>query len=275
MRADLHIHSYYSDGLLSPEEIVKSAAANGVELIAVTDHDNMLVCEQASKACAERGIKFVEGIEVSAYSGDVKIHTLGYNIDKDCTDYKTFAKELYEGSRVRAEDIVFKLNKNGVRLSMEEVLNQQTVKNIPVHTMHIAYAAANKGYASSPFTFFEQYLAWGKCAFSNLCRPTPERAVEVIAACGGFSSLAHPARIDMSAEELKKLIARMKACGLGGIEAVYSAHTALETAYYKETASSFNLFVTGGSDTHFTGGKRKIGTPVFHADKSLAEKLGV
>lgn len=275
MRADLHVHSYYSDGLLSPADIAKNAASNGVALIAVTDHDCMLACDETSKACAERGIKFVNGIEVSAYSGQTKIHTLGYNIDKDCAIFRQFAKRLYEGSLRRAEDVIFKLNKNGVSLSMEEVFKVQLVKEIPVHTMHIAYAAAKKGYAGSPFNFYLEYLTSGKPAFSDLCRPAPEEAVEVITACGGFSSLAHPGRVDLPKDDLNKIIARMKACGLGGIEAVYSAHTANETAYYKETANAFDLLVTGGSDTHFSSGNKKIGTPVFYADKALAEKLGI
>ncbi|MDE5942755.1 MAG: PHP domain-containing protein [Clostridia bacterium] len=274
MRADLHVHSYYSDGLLSPEEIAKSAAANGVEVIALTDHDNMLGCGGAAKACAARGIKFVEGIEISAYEGITKIHTLGYGLDKDCTVYKSFSKELIAGAALRAEEIIYKLNKNGVRLSMEEVKKEQRVKETPIHVMHIAYAASKKGYGT-PFNIFEKLLAWGKPAYSNLARPTPERAVEVIKACGGFSSLAHPGRISLSKDELIKLIKRMKACGLDGIEAVYSAHTAIETAYYKETANALHLLVTGGSDTHYPSGNRKIGTPVFYADGALAEKLKI
>ncbi|MDE6868276.1 MAG: PHP domain-containing protein [Clostridia bacterium] len=274
MRADLHVHSYFSDGLLSPEDIAKSAAANGVELIALTDHDNMLGCGETAKCCAARGIGFVEGIEISAYDGLTKIHTLGYGLDKNSNEYKAFSKELSDGSMQRAEDIISKLNKCGVRLSMEEVKKEQAVKNIPLHVMHIAYAASKKGYGS-PFDFYNKYLNRGKPAFSNIARPTPERAVEVIKACGGFSSLAHPGRIDMPADELLKLIQRMKACGLDGIEAVYSAHTAIETAYYKETANALHLLVTGGSDTHYPSGNRKIGTPVFYAEGTLAEKLKI
>lgn len=275
MRADLHIHSYYSDGLLSPADIAQSAAANGVELIAVTDHDTMLACRETYECCKERGVKFVGGIEVSAYSGETKIHTLGYGLDTECATYKEFAKQLAEGSVRRAEDTVFKLNRAGVRLSMEEVFSVQVVKNIPVHTMHIARAAAKKGYASSPFNFYLEYLASGKPAFSDIARPSPEYAVEVIKACGGVSSLAHPGRIELNKNGVESLIKKLAACGLDGIECVYSTHTAKETAYYKETASELGLLATGGSDTHYSGGKRKIGTPVFDADGSLAEKLKI
>lgn len=275
MRADLHIHSYYSDGLQSPEDIVKSARANGVELIAVTDHDCMLAHREISALCKDRGIKSVSGIEVSAYSGNVKVHTLGYNADGENPVFKQFAKRLYDGSFVRAEEIICKLNKNGVRISMDEVLKEQAVRDIPVHTMHIARAAAKKGYANTPFNFYLEYLVAGKPAFSNACRPAPGEAIEIIKACGGISSLAHPGRIDLNKADLASLIKSLAARGLDGIEAVYSTHTAIETAYYKETANALNLLVTGGSDTHINSVKRKIGTPVFYADKALAERLHI
>ncbi|MDE7452970.1 MAG: PHP domain-containing protein [Clostridia bacterium] len=276
MRADLHVHTYYSDGLISPEEVAAAASAEGLNLVAVTDHDCILAYPELSAACNKKGIKAVQGIEVSAYEGLVKIHTLGYNLDVKNPQFKEFSKRLYDGALIRAEDIVNKLNKNSVFITLDEVLNYRHSPLSPVHAMHVARACAKKGYCNgSAEAFFFNYLAWGKPAFSNLCRPTPEEAVEVITACGGFSSLAHPARISMERGELLSLIKRMASCGLGGIEAVYSAHTEMETAYYKETASNLRLLVTGGSDTHYFGGSRKIGSPEFYADGELAARLGI
>lgn len=272
LRADLHLHTYYSDGLLSPAEVVREAMRNGVELIAVTDHDCMLGCVGAENV----GVKVVAGIEVSAYIGDVKIHTLGYNLNAGCAVFKDFCAELYEGSLKRADDIVKKLNKNGVRVTFDEVCAYRRDKNSPVHSMHVARVCAGKGYSGgNAFTFFNNFLAYGKCAYSCICRPSPEKTVEVINACGGFSSLAHPGRIDMPAGDLKVLVKKLSNCGLGGIEAVYSAHTVTETAYYKEMAKDNSLLVTGGSDTHVSGGNRRVGTPVFYADGALLEKLGL
>lgn len=273
IKADLHVHTYYSDGLMSPEQAVTEAKRNGVELIAVTDHDTMLATAEV-KACAEQnGIKTVSGIEVSAYEGEIKLHTLGYNLDGNGATYKSFAKELYEGSFLRAEDIIFKLKKSGVSLALDEVLKERRCENAPVHGMYIARAGFKKGYAKTPFSFYAKYLAAGKPAFSAVGRPSPERAVEAITACGGFASLAHPARVEMGKDELVSLIKRLKACGLGGIEAVYSAHTSIDTAYYKETAGALSLEITGGSDTHYIGGNRKIGSPVFRLGAALADKL--
>ncbi len=275
MRADLHIHTYYSDGALSPAEVVAEANKNGVELIAVTDHDCMPACKELPALCSAAGINFVNGLEVSAYLGGVKIHTLGYNVNVENPDFENFLKELRLGSYKRGEDIINKLNSNGVKITLEEVTSRLKSPLSPVHTMHFAFACAAKGYCGgNPFEFFKNYLAWGKCGFSDICRPSPFEAVEIISAAGGFSSLAHPARIDMPQSDLIKLIENMKACGLGGIEAVYTTHTVTETAYYKETAKTFSLEVTGGSDVHRIGGSREIGRPVFRAEGVLAKKLG-
>ncbi len=275
MRADLHIHTYYSDGALSPAEVVAEANKNGVELIAVTDHDCMPACKELPALCSAAGINFVNGLEVSAYLGGVKIHTLGYNVNVENPDFKNFLKELRLGSYKRGEDIINKLNSNGVKITLEEVTSRLKSPLSPVHTMHFAFACAAKGYCGgNPFEFFKNYLAWGKCGFSDICRPSPFEAVEIISAAGGVSSLAHPARIDMPQSDLIKLIENMKACGLGGIEAVYTTHTVTETAYYKETAKTFSLEVTGGSDVHRIGGSREIGRPVFRAEGVLAKKLG-
>lgn len=260
---------------MSPAEVVKEAAANGLSVIAVTDHDTTLACREVSALAKERGIISVCGIEVSAYEGDLKLHTLGYNVDCACAAYKDFAKRLYDGSLKRAEDIIYKLNKNGVVLTMEEVLAQKTVNGTPIHGMHISRAGAAKGYAGSPFGFYLKYLAGGKCAFSRICRPSPEEAVGIINACGGFASLAHPARIDLDGSGVAELIKKLVPAGLGGIEGVYSTHTANDTAYYKELAKTYRLVLTGGSDTHYKEGSKKIGTPAFYLDEALAEKLKI
>lgn len=275
MRADLHVHTYFSDGLLSPEEVVKTAKLNGVELLAVTDHDTAEGYKKV-KACAEKaGVRTVSGIEVSAYSGEVKLHTLGYNVDTECAGFKRFVKDLLDGSVKRAEEIIYKLNKNGVCLKIEDAVNERFSLKTPLHAMHISRAGAKKGYANTPFDFYKKYLMHGAVAFSCAARPAPEETLEVISACGGFCSLAHPGRVELDKYDLINLIKKLKESGLCGIEGVYSAHTKEETAYYKELAEEFGLLVTGGSDTHYNGGNRKIGAPYFEPSENLLAELGI
>ncbi len=271
----MHVHTYYSDGLLSPEEVVILAKSGGVELLSVTDHDTAAGSAEVKALCKKHGLTAVDGVEFSAYDGDIKVHTLCYNADAETPVFKQFLKELYDGSFLRAEDIINKLKGCGVSLTLDEVLLQRTCKSAPLHGMYIARAGAKKGYAGSPFAFYKKYMMRGCAAYSSVARPTPERTVEIISAAGGFSSLAHPGRIDMDAEGVASLLKRMKAHGLCGIEAVYSTHTAYETAYYKELATKLDLVVTGGSDTHYRDGNREIGKPVFNPDGQLLQKLKI
>ncbi len=275
MRADFHIHTYYSDGLQSPDDVALSAKNNGVELLSVADHDTMLAYPEVLFCCEKRGVKAVRGIEVSAYYKGVRLHTLGYNVDPENPSFRAFLKELYEGSIIRTEDILSKLKRNGVNITFDEVLKFRKSDNAPVHAMYISRAGAEKGYCTNAFAFQKNYLSNGACAYSELGRPSPEKAVEMINSGGGFAVVAHPGRIELEKQELISLIKRLKGCGLKGIEAVYSTHTQLETAYYKEMADEYGLTVTGGSDTHVKDGNKKIGTPVFDCGKELCEKLGI
>lgn len=275
IRADMHIHTYYSDGGQSPADVVAGARRAKVNLIAVTDHDNSNARSEVKRLAAKAGIISVDGEEISAYDGDVKVHVLAYGMDYSNPAYAAFGKALFESAEERAFDILRKLSKVNVNISYGEVLRERRCKKSPVHAMYIAVAGARKGYASSPFAFYTKYLGFGGAAFSRLGRPTPEETARLIATCGGVCSLAHPGRISQDADEVKALIERLIPCGLTGIEAVYSGHTFKETQYYKELADSYNLLVTGGSDTHYAEGNRRIGDPPFEPDERLLSALKI
>lgn len=271
--ADLHTHTVCSDGSLTPDEVVDLALKAGLSLIAVTDHDTTATCETLIKIAGEKGIKAVNGVEISAYDGPVKFHTLGYGLD--LKKFEAFESKLYEGSLSRAEDIIGKLNALGVDITMQEVALKKFNLKTPIHGMHIARVMVEKGYVTKPDKFFKKYVAYGKPAYSRLSRPTPEEACEAIVSAGGLAVVAHPARIKMSQADLREKIKRLKDCGLSGIEARYATHTNEQTAYYEELADSLNLFVTGGSDTHGLDGKRVIGTPRFEPSAELLKRLKI
>ncbi|MDE6691471.1 MAG: PHP domain-containing protein, partial [Clostridia bacterium] len=233
IRADMHIHTYYSDGGQSPEDVVAGAKRAGVNLISVTDHDNSNGRHIVKELAAKAGIRAVDGEEISAYEGEVKVHILGYGMDYSDPAYVAFAKALYEDAEERTLDILNKLKKVHVNISYGEVLRERRCDKSPLHAVHIAVAGARKGYASSPWTFYGKYLNLGAAGFSCIKRPSPEQTARMIKECGGVCSLAHPGRITMEAEGVTALIERLIPCGLAGIEAVYSGHTFNETQYYK------------------------------------------
>ena len=275
IRADMHIHTYYSDGGQSPAEVVRAAKARGVGLIAVTDHDNSNGRKEVKALALRAGIISVDGEEISAYDGDIKVHMLAYGMNYADPAYTAFNKRLTEGAEERAFDILKKLAAVGVKLSYGEVIRERKCKKSPVHATYIAVAGARKGYANSPYSFYTKYLNYGAAGFSCICRPTPEETAEVVKRCGGFCSLAHPARISVDKQGLISLIERLVPCGLRGIEAVYSGHTAIETQYYKELAERFGLLVTGGSDTHYAEGNRRVGVPEFYPCGGLLSALKI
>lgn len=275
IRADMHTHSCFSDGELYPEDIARLAKQNGLDMVVLTDHDTMEGCARSREACKRQGLLTVNATEVSSYDGDIKVHLLAYGLDKESAAYKNFYKDCMRGAEERTRDILKKLQRVGIYISMDEVVAERYCDNVPFHSSLVARAGAKLGYEKSSHDFFGKYLNYGSPAFSCVCRPEPESTVDMIHEAGGICSLAHPARITLEKDGRVALIRRLLNHGLDGIEAVYSGHTMGETAYYKEIAAKFNLLVTGGSDTHYPDGGRAVGTPEFYPDEKLLAALKI
>ena len=271
MRADLHMHSTYSDGLCSPDELCSLAQSRGLGLLSITDHDTMNG-EDVKRAAAEKyGLKYVSGWEVSSYAGDKKIHVLGYGCQRNDA-YVEFMEARKRMAYLRAEDRIQKMQALGIPITMEHVTSFRADPTTPVHTMHVARALAMFVNAA-PSEVYREYLVRGKAAYSDIGRPTPEEAIDCIHAAGGFAVIAHPGRIRSEKSEKENLIRSLVDYGVDGIEAVYTTHTEEETAWYKTLAKKYNLLITGGSDTHEEDGVRFVGNPVFFADERLLERI--
>lgn len=273
MLADLHLHSVYSDGLHSPDEICRLAKSRGVGLISITDHDTMAGLEVKKEAAKRHGVAYLSGWEISAYEEGEKIHILGYGCEMGAA-YEAFDQKRREASFARAEDSVKKFNAVGIPLTLQNVLDMRSAPDLPVHTMHIA-RAASVYLGVTPGEVYREYLARGKAANSGIGRPTPREAIDCIHAAGGFASIAHPGRIELPDEEKKALIISLADYDVDGIESVYSTHTNEETAYYTRLARELSLFITGGSDTHYEDEMHKVGAPIFEPSEGLLEKLHI
>ena len=272
MKADLHVHSVYSDGRYTPEEICNRAFEYGVELISITDHDTLL-CQVNKRAAAKKyGLKYVAGWEISAHHDDRKLHILGYNC-KGNSVYDDFIKTNSKNAILRMEDRLAKLKKEGIVVTMDEVFAYRQ-KGTPIHTMHLSYALAKKLKTTSDEAY-NAFLRKGAVAYSPLGRPTPYEALEVIKGCGGFAVLAHPGRVEMPAAELGRLIEGLAAQGLAGIETIYTTHTKQQTEYFAEMAKGLKLLTTGGSDTHYEDETHAIGRPYFTPSEGLLERLEI
>ena len=259
MRADLHLHSTYSDGKNTPDTICSLAKARGLSLLSITDHDTLMGLEDKRLAAKKHGLHYLSGWEISAYEGEEKIHILGYGCQTG-EEYERFTLKRKQASFARVEESVRKCNEAGIGITVDEVLAMRLQKEAPAHTMHIA-RALQKYVGGTDGEVYENYLARGKLANSNIGRPTPKEAIDVIHALGGKAVLAHPGRIHTLDTVL--LIDDLVAKGLDGIEAFYTTHTDSETARFQEIARGHGLIVTGGSDTHVEDNTHAVGTPNF------------
>ncbi len=285
MRADLHLHTLCSDGAFSPAEIARRCKSAGVELFSITDHDNMSGLAEGAEAAKALGLRFVRGIEISAYLGATKVHVLGYGCGEG-EAYFNFLKERREGARIRAEDALKKANAAlSLSVTMEDVELFHVKKEAPIHTMHVVSAFADRLSADKGELYSALFAPFAP-AYSDLCRPLPADAVRLVHEMGGIAVLAHPAQIlvlpaELSArfrllspkerEEAKQtfrgardaLIRELVSAGLDGIECYHSTHTLSETEEFLAFARARGLLVTGGSDFHSDGSPRKIGLPAF------------
>ncbi|MDE6411155.1 MAG: PHP domain-containing protein [Clostridia bacterium] len=274
IRADLHLHTLCSDGAYSPEEIARRVKEAGVSLFSVTDHDNMEGVERAGRAAKKEGLLFVRGMEISAYNDFGKVHVLGYCCGQNSA-YERFLKERTEGAYLRADDSRQKANAYfGTNLTMDDVEEFHLQKNAPLHTMHVVGAFA-KALQRGKIELYRFLFAYGKPAYSGLCRPTPEDAIKIIHDMGGRAVLAHPAQINAKGKALKGLLDELTAAGLDGIECYHTTHTVIESANFAAYAKEKKLLITGGSDFHSDGTERVLGLPEFYASDELLQAFSL
>jgi 3',5'-nucleoside bisphosphate phosphatase len=246
-KVDLHTHTYYSDGALSPRELVMRAREVGISAISVTDHDSIDAWEESVEAGHEAGVDVISGVELSATLGTKDIHILGYMFDPTNKALQNTLNLFKSERRVRAERIVEKLNDLDLPISFESVLER--AGHGAIGRPHIAAALVDQGFTSNYTEAFISYIGDSGPAYEPKYRISPEDAVQIIASAGGISILAHPGWY-ISEDELLQLIR----AGLDGIETVHPAHDAARSAYYRGIASAYFLLESGGSDFH--GGKR-------------------
>lgn len=251
IKADLHLHSIYSDGADSPARLAEIAKESGLNLISLTDHDCVDGISEMTAEGKKAGIEVFPGIELSCFAS-CEIHILGYNFDADDPELRSELSKLQSMRESRTAEILQKLEPLGMFIDAGEVYAQKDTRapGSTIGRVHIAKALVKKGYAKDVNDAFNRWLASGKAAYVPSFRLTPSQGIALIKRAGGKAVLAHPHLIALSQETMYSLVKSMKSGGLDGIEAVYSAHTTTENKFYVQLAAKFDLFVTCGSDYH-------------------------
>ena len=266
MPADLHIHSNFSDGLLSPEEIVKKAHEAGLTAISITDHD---IVDGIDPAIAEgeiQGVKVIPGIEFTTDLPDTEIHILGYYIDYKAQWLKELLSRIREDRTKRIYKIVDKLNKLGVEISADDVL--KLAEKGSAGRPHVARVLLEKGFVKSIQEAFNKYLDSKAPAYVPHFRLTPVEAIETIKKAGGIPVFAHPA-----VSNKDEMIPEMMAKGLAGIEVFYSKHSDSQVKHYRSLAVKYGLLMTGGSDFHGLKTIRGVSQGEFKLPDEYINKL--
>ncbi|MCB9554386.1 MAG: PHP domain-containing protein [Myxococcales bacterium] len=247
---DLHMHSNWSDGTLTPAALVAAAARRGVRTIALTDHDTTAGVAEARAAGSARGVSIIAGIEISAWL-DREIHVLGYFVDPDDPALTAATRRQSEARVRRVEAICERLAALGVVLDPAPIIASAHGN---VGRPHIARALVAAGHVATTSEAFDRYIGNGGPAAVVVERLPAEDAIALIHAAGGVAVLAHP-----GVEQLEEHIPALAAAGLDGLEVDHPAHGRNVADRLRTLASKNRLVPTGGSDFHRPEGAIAIG----------------
>ena len=248
VEVDLHLHTLASDGRLTPTELVRLVAEQGLKCVAITDHDSTDGLAEAYAAAEEfTELRIIPGIELSADIPGDEVHVLGYFLDYADPKFQEQLQQFRAGRVDRAKEMVQRLDALGIHLEWERV--QAMAGDGAVGRPHIALAMVEAGYCKEPKDAFPEYLGRNGLAYVERSKLTPESAVQMIRDVGGVAVLAHPAYMN----DMESGIANLSKCGLTGMEVYYSQYDDDTIRQLARLAREYRLVPCGGSDFHGLG----------------------
>jgi len=252
LNADLHCHSVVSDGTLTPEELAARASANGVELWALTDHDEIGGMKRAALAARALGLKFLTGVEISVTFLGQTVHIVGLGFDADNVQLYEGLQRTRGGRKERAMEMSDGLAQVGITGAYDGALKFVGNPELISRT-HFARFLVETGVCKETNEVFRKYLTEGKPGFVPHRWATLKDAVTWITDAGGMAVIAHPARYKFTPNEEFALFTEFKHYGGQGVEVVTGSHSAAEYLVYADTAKEFGLAASRGSDFHSPG----------------------
>jgi 3',5'-nucleoside bisphosphate phosphatase len=255
---DLHTHTTESDGTLTPEQLLRAAAAAGVRTLAITDHDTVYHTVRLGPHARRAGIELIEGIELSTTYAGRTVHLLGYFIGRPCPpSFRAWLDGIHESRRDRNRRLASRLRQLGLDITVEEAAHYGAgLTGRP----HFARVLVQKGYVTSLHEAFDRYLGEAAPGYVERDAPNVPLAIERLRAAGAVSSLAHPVRVEArDSRQQERAIAEFARAGLDALEAYHPDHTADDTERFLRLAREHGMTVTGGSDFH---GDNKPGVEV-------------
>ena len=253
LNADLHCHSSVSDGLLRPAEVVRRATANGVDLLALTDHDEIGGLAEARAEAAAVGLAFIDGAEISVSWGeDQTVHVVALGFDPTSAPLIDGLAKVRGGRDSRAQRMAAELDKVGIHGAYEGALAYAGNPAL-ISRAHFARYIVQLGHAKDVSSVFDWWLAKGKPGYVAHPWATLEEAMAWIHGAGGIAVVAHPARYRLSRAELHEMLAAFKSLGGIGIEVISGSSDSDEIREFAQVARQFGFLASRGSDFHGPG----------------------
>lgn len=243
---DLHIHSCYSDGIYTPEQIAKAATRKGIKCISITDHDSIAAQYIVNTEYNNKDLIIIPGIELSAEYKEMELHILGYFIDTENSSLKELVNNLNKQRLKRVEKILYNLKGYDINIKLDDL---GVDLDSTIGRSHIANAMVKKGYFDNYKVAFRSYLIKGKPGYVKGFKLTYKEALDIIRESGGVPVLAHPGQIYKKIE-VENIIKELKCFGLNGVEVYHPSHSAIDTNKFFNMAKKYKLSITGGSDFH-------------------------
>lgn len=251
--ADLHCHSTVSDGLLAPAEVVRRAHANGVDLLALTDHDELGGVAEARAMADELGLRFIDGVEVSiSWGDDQTVHIVALGIDPADAALGAGLHSIRAGRDSRAGRMAAELDKVGIHGAYEGALKYVGNPAL-ISRSHFARYIVEKGHARDVKSVFDHWLAKDKPGYVSHAWATLEDAMRWIVGAGGTAVIAHPGRYRLTREQREELFGAFRDLGGRGIEVISGSHGADEIREYSNVARRYGFLASRASDFHGPG----------------------
>lgn len=247
MKFDLHCHSHFSDGDLSPKQLIALAIEQQITHLALTDHDTVDGLNQAQQAAKEAKLTLINGVEISATWRGQLLHIVGLGVDPNNAELLAGLQQNKQRRFDRAEAMIADLEKHGIEIGEE--LNKVLKDTTPTRP-HFAQALINLGYAKNKQQAFKRYLVKGKPGYIALTWPSIDQVAAWISAAGGVAVLAHPLRYKLTRTKLLTLIDEMKEVGIEAIEVSTAVNDAQQVKMLTDIALQKKLYASIGSDFH-------------------------
>lgn len=243
-KVDLHIHTNFSDGLLTPKEILEMAKKNKVEIMAITDHDTFDGYREVKQIAGDYGIELIPGVEISTSYKNKDVHVLAYYPDVDNKRLNVVLDEIQHGRFNRAKKILASLEGLELPLRLDRII-ELAGKNDLIGRPHIARAMVDAGYVKNKNEAFDKYLGEGCEAYHPKPSPATKEIIKIIKNAGGISILAHPQTLN---DDL--IVQEIIAMGIDGLEVFYAKSSAETKERFNKMALENNIIRTGGTDFH-------------------------